>query len=289
MIDSGYKVLAVVTQPDRESGRGRKIIVPPVKAEAQKAGLDVLQPERIRDSAFVETLRALNPSAIVVAAYGKILPPDIIHMPELGCVNVHASLLPKYRGAAPINRAIIAGEKTTGITTMLMDEGMDTGDILLQEETEIKGDDTAGSLSRRLSKIGAGVLIRTLKKLAEGSLRPVPQSGKASYAPVLKKTDGLILWSKTAGELCDFIRGMNPWPGAYSLLGNERIKFLKAAAKEGDTAAGAVMKVSKDELLIGTGSGLLSILEIQPAGKPIMTVRAFLQGRAIEEGMRFHG
>jgi len=288
LINAGHKVLAVVTQPDRESGRGRHIVLSPVKIEAQSAGLEILQPQNIRDAAFIENVRALNPSVIVVVAYGKIFPPEIIHLPESGCVNVHASLLPKYRGAAPINWAIINGAKKTGITTMLMDEGMDTGPVLLQEETGIKADDTAGSLSVRLSKTGVDVLAQTLKKLEEGNLRPVPQAGDVSYAPVLKKADGIISWSKPADELCDFIRGMNPWPGACSFLGNERIKFLKAVSKEGDAGAGMIMKVSKSELLIGTGKGLLSILEIQPAGKPLMTVRAFLQGRAIKEGVKFH-
>jgi methionyl-tRNA formyltransferase len=288
LLNSEYEVLAVVTQPDKQSGRGRHMMPCPVKLEAQRAGLKIFQPQRVKDTEFIKELKMLNPSVIVVVAYGQILPSEIIHLPEFGCINVHASLLPKYRGAAPINWAIINGEKITGITTMLMDEGMDTGPILLQEEVEIMADDTAGSLSKRLSEIGANVLMQTLKDLEQGKLRPIPQMGDASYAPVLKKTDGLIQWSRSATELCNFIRGVNPWPGAYSFLEGERVKILKAESVDGSGEIGVVEKITKEELLVGTGKDLLSILEIQPAGRPIMTVKAFLQGREIKKGMRFY-
>lgn len=287
LLDAGHEVLAVVTQPDRQSGRGRHMKACPVKVEAQKAGLRVLQPARVREAGFIEELKALNPSAIVVAAYGQILPGAIIHLPELGCVNIHASLLPAYRGAAPINWAIINGEKKTGITTMLMDEGMDTGPVLLMKETDITEQDTAGSLSLRLSEIGADLLIPTLKGLQSGEVKPQVQAGEVSYAPLLKKDDGLINWSKSAGELCRFINGMNPWPGAFSVLENERVKIIRAAPFDGDAEAGTVARVGKEELLAGTGSGMLSVLEIQPSGRAVMPVKAFLQGRTLREGMKF--
>jgi methionyl-tRNA formyltransferase len=287
LLNSGYEVLAVVTQPDRQSGRGRHISACPVKIEAQKSGIETLQPLKVRNSEFLEKLRSLNPSVIVVAAYGQILPPEIIHLPVFGCINIHASLLPKYRGAAPINWAIVNGEKKTGITTMLMDEGMDTGAVLLQEDVEITSEDTAGSLSGKLSKIGADLLIRTLKELDNGGIKPVPQCDEVSYAPLLKKTDGLINWSRSAREINNFIRGMDPWPGAYGFLEDERIKILQVVSLDENGEAGIIKRISKDELIVGAGKGSISILEIQPQGKPVMTIRAFLQGRKMKEGMRF--
>jgi methionyl-tRNA formyltransferase len=280
-------VLAVVTQPDRESGRGKRVISSPVKIEALHAGLKILQPQRVKDRDFIDELRSLKPELIAVVAYGQILPPEIIHMPEFGCINLHASLLPRYRGAAPINWAIINGERKTGITTMLMDEGMDTGPVLMQEETEIAPHDTAGSLSERLSKIGADVLTRTLDGIRLGSVKPVPQAKGTSYAPLLRKTDGLISWSKSASDLCNFIRGVNPWPGAYSFLDSERVGIIKVEVREGDAEKGVIAKVTKDELFVGTGEGLLSIFKIQPSGKKLMDIRAFLQGRELREGMQF--
>lgn len=264
------------------------MITPPVKYEAERAGLKILQPEKVRGTAFQEGLRVLNPSVIIVVAYGRILPAEIIRLPEYGCINIHASLLPKYRGPAPINWAIINGEDKTGVTTMLMDEGMDTGPLLLQTEVKIEEDDTAETLSQRLSEIGAQLLMQTLEGLKAGGLKPRAQEGEPSYAPMLKKTDGLIVWSKTARQLYNFIRGMNPWPGAYSFLQGKRIKILKAALVDDDGEAGVISKVSKDKLLVGTGKGVISILELQPEGKAVMTVKAFLQGRRITEGMRFY-
>ncbi|MEW6599550.1 MAG: methionyl-tRNA formyltransferase [Nitrospirota bacterium] len=287
LLDAGHEVMAVVTQPDRPSGRGRQLKPCPVKKEAQKTGIMILQPLKVRDQEFIGTLRALNPTAIVVAAYGQILPSEIIHMPQIGCVNIHASLLPAYRGAAPINWAIINGDVKTGITTMMMDEGMDTGPVLLQKETEITSEDTAGRLSIRLSAIGADLLLQTLNGLESGDVRPVPQAGEVSYAPLLKKDDGCIDWSKSAEEISRFINGMNPWPGAYSMLENERIKIIKAVSLEGSAEAGVIDMAGKEDLIVGAGSGRLSILEIQPSGKGVMPVKAYLQGRRLREGMRF--
>lgn len=288
LLGSEHEVIAVVTQPDRQSGRGRRLKSCPVKASAEEAGLEVLQPQKAKDKAFIDKLKQLDPSLIVVVAYGQILPPEIIHMPEFGCVNVHASLLPKYRGAAPINRALIDGVSRTGVTTMLMDEGLDTGPLLLKEETKIAREDTAGSLSERISETGASLLLLTLKGLKNGNLKPVPQEGEPSYAPVMKKSDGLIRWSSSAEDICNFIKGMNPWPGAYGFIEEERFKILMAFPVEGEGAAGMIESVTKAELLIGTGSGRISITWIQPSGKPVMEIRAFLQGRKLKKGMKFH-
>lgn len=287
LLKSGYNVVAVVTQPDRQRGRGRLLMPSPMKVEAQRHGLMVLQPERVRDDNFIMTLKNLNPQMIVVVAYGQILPPEIIYLPEMGCINLHASLLPRYRGAAPINRAIINGEKRTGITTMLMDEGMDTGPIILQREVEIKEEDTAGSLSTILAEEGANLLVKTLDMLKDGNIKPIPQSGEASYAPPLRKSDGVIDWANPAQRLHSFIRGVTPWPGAYSFLDKERIKIIKAVPVDGEGRPGVIEKVKKDELLVGTGTGLLSILELQPEGKSVMDIKSFLHGRKIERGMSF--
>ncbi len=288
LLNSGHEVLAVVTQPDRRSGRGKQIINCPVKLEALKNALRILQPLKVKDENFIRGIKILNPSVIVVVAYGQIFPVEIIDLPQFGCVNVHASLLPQYRGAAPVNWAIINGDEETGITTMLMDRGMDTGPVLIQEKVEIKIDDTAGSLSQRLSDIGADVLIRTLGGMESGGIKPVPQTGDISYAPLLQKTDGLIRWSKSAGEISNFVRGMNPWPCAFSFLDGERIKILKAESLEGNAEPAVVEVVGREKLLVGTGRGMLSILEIQPAGKSVMAVKAFIQGRKIKKGIRFY-
>ncbi len=292
LLNSGHEIIAVVTQPDRRSGRGRRVTPGPVKVLAQQAGLRVLQPATVRERHFINELEALKPSAVVVAAYGQILPSGIIRLPRFGCINIHASLLPRYRGAAPVNWALINGEEKTGVTTMLMDEGMDTGPVLLREEVRITPEDTAGTLSAKLSRIGADLLLRTLHGLENGSIKPVQQSGDPSYAPRLKKTDGMIQWSKPARELCDFIRGMNPWPGAYGFLEGERVRILKAAPAEPAADAGCrpgvICKVTTDEMHVCTGGGAVSILEIQPAGKSAMPVKTFLQGRKLREGMSFN-
>ncbi len=287
LLESQHEVIAVVTQPDRQSGRGRKVHACPVKEEALKAGISVLQPEKVKGPEFINEMRTLGPSVIIVVAYGQILPSEIINLPESGCINIHASLLPRYRGASPINRAIIDGENKTGITTMLMDEGMDTGPVLLQEEIEIRPDDTAGSLSDRLSHLGAHLIIKTLEELEQGNVKPVPQSLESSYAPMMKKTDGLIDWTKSASELSNFIRGMNPWPGAYTFLEGGRIKILGVKVLDEAGEAGTVERVSKDELVIGAGKGSLAVLEIQPPGKKAMAVRSYLQGKKMSKGIRF--
>jgi len=287
LIASGYELLSVVTQPDKRKGRGRQLSPPPVKKEAQIYGLTILQPESVKERGFIDSLRMLNPDMIIVVAYGQILPSEIIHMPRLGCINLHASLLPRYRGAAPVNWAIINGDKTTGITTMLMDEGMDTGPILLQREVEIRDDDTAGSLSERLAVEGVGLLIKTIDMLKGGDIKPIPQSDEPSFAPPLKKSDALIDWSMPAMRLHNLIRGLAPSPGAYTFFEGKRLTIIKTAPLEGRGEIGFIEEVTKDRLIAGTGSGLLSILVLKPEGRSVMDIKSFLQGRHITKGMRF--
>lgn len=287
LFQAGEEVIGVVTQPDKRKGRGHMPSPPPVKELALNEGIKVLQPANIKDPLFLNELSGMQPEIIVVVAYGKILPAQILKLPPNGCINVHASLLPKYRGAAPIPWAIINGEKKTGITTMLMDEGLDTGDIILQEETEITDSDNAETLSKRLSEIGAYLLIKTIRGIKDGSIKPVPQVGDPSYAPPFKKEDGRINWSKSAREIFNFVRGMYPWPGAYCYLNKERIKIIKVKVIEGSGSPRRIEKASGGELIIGTGEGLISIIELQPEGKKPMSAVAFLLGRHLKEGIFF--
>lgn len=285
LIKSGKNIAAVVTQPDKRQGRGHLLAQSPVKNVAMNRGIRVLQPLTMKDADFLNTLTDIKPEIITVVAYGKIIPKHILELPKYNCVNVHASLLPKYRGAAPIQWSLINGETVTGITTMLMDEGVDTGEILLQKEIKIETDDTSETLGRRLSELGAGLLLETIDRIASNSIVPRPQIGEPSYAPVIKKGDGKIDWSKSAVELFNFVRGMYPWPVAYCHLNGERIKLIKVKPADGEGKPGMVERARKDELLIGTGNGLLLIKELQPEGKKVMTVSAFLQGRNIKEGI----
>lgn len=286
LLNTGEDVVAVVSQPDKRKGRGRADTPPPVKEYALERGIEVLQPVTITDSTLMHKLSLLQPDVIVVIAYGKILRTPILVLPPYGCINVHASLLPNYRGAAPIQWAIIHGDVKTGITTMLMDEGLDTGDILVQEETDIYGDDTAETLGKRLAQMSAPVLLKTLQGIEQGTLSPSPQVGTPSFAPPLKKEDGVIDWSKTAQAVHNFIRGTYPWPCAYCYLNGERIKIIKAKALEGSGQPRRIQKAG-NELIVGTGNGLISIIELQPEGKKIMSAKAFLQGRRLKEGIFF--
>jgi methionyl-tRNA formyltransferase len=287
LLESGEEIVAVITQVDKKRGRDRMPFSPPVKEFAMRYGIRVLQPTNIRDPAFFRELSAIRPELIVVVAYGKILPLSILNLPPYGCVNVHASLLPKYRGAAPIQWALLNGEKKTGVTTMLMDEGLDTGPILLQEETEIADEDNTQTLSGKLSDLGVSLLMKTISGLKDGSLKPLTQVGTPSCAPPLKKEDGRIDWSKSSTEIFNFVRGMYPWPCAYCYLSRERIKIIGAKIVQGSGTPGRVEKVSKNELLVGTGEGLISIIELQPESKRPMPASAFLQGRKLREGSYF--
>lgn len=285
LIETGEDVTLVVTQPERAKGRGHKLLPTPVKAAAKEMGIQVIEPLTLKDNDLILRLSETQPEFIIVVAYGKILPRRILDIPLRGCINLHASLLPKYRGAAPIQWALINGEEITGITTMLMDEGLDTGPVFLKRELRIEENDNAESLSRKLSEMGATLLIETIRGIRSGSLRPKPQEGEPSYAPPLKKKDGDINWNKTAREIFNLIRGTYPWPGAYCTIGSERVRILKAKPLNDLTGRpGVIEKVTKDELLVGTGKGLLSILELQPSGRSSMTIMAFLQGRRLIQG-----
>ncbi|MGQ0812183.1 MAG: methionyl-tRNA formyltransferase [Nitrospiraceae bacterium] len=291
LLKSDDSVVGVVTQPDRPKGRGQSLTASPVKMVCEREGLPYLQPQKMKDPAFLDALRAWQPDLIVVAAFGRILPPVILSLPLKGCVNVHGSLLPKYRGAGPVQWAIIHGERETGITTMLMDEGMDTGAMLLQERTPIRPDDTAGSLSGRLAEIGGALLVETISQLKAGTLAPRRQDhSQASLAPLLKKEDGLIDWTRRASEIANRVRGLSPWPGAYTFLKSERWQIWQVSATEQPAehvAPGAIAAVTKDAVCVATGAGALALTEIQPANSRRMKVSDYLAGHPLYPGERF--
>ncbi|GAB5047526.1 methionyl-tRNA formyltransferase [Thermodesulfovibrio sp. TK110] len=284
LVSKKEKIVLVVTQPDKPKGRGKIIQPCEIKKIALEFGLNLAQPEKLRDESFIKKLKELNPEFGVVVAYGKILPKEILEIPKYGCINLHASLLPKYRGAAPVQWALIKGEKITGVTTMLIDEGVDTGPVLLQREVPIEDEDNAQTLAHKLSTVGAELIIETIEKMRKKEIKPEPQKGEPSYAPQLRKEDGKIKWNLSAREIFNLIRGTYPWPCAYSFLKNERLKIIKAEVLEGVAPAGSVVK-AKNELIVGTGNGLLRILLIQPEGKKVMTAKEFLSGRKINEGV----
>lgn len=284
---SNQDVALVVTQPDRPKGRGKTLLPPPVKSVAQNLGYKVVQPLSIRTKEFHSLIENINPDIIVVVAFGHILPENILASPSLATINIHASLLPKYRGPAPIQWAIINREKETGVTAMLMDQGLDTGDILFDSKINIDPGDTAATLHDRLSDLGANLLIQVLESFDKGDINAVPQDHSiATYAPLLKKSDGHINWNKSAVILEAFIRGMNPWPGAFTYHGKKRLKIFKAnpGAIDVDLPPGSVIKGFADELRIATGKGALSILEIQAASGKRLPVKDFLMGYNLPVG-----
>ena len=285
LIDSEYELVAVVAQPDRPKGRGHKLTPPPTKVLAQEHKITVLQPDKIKNQEFYDQLQYLNPDLICVTAYGKILPREILELPQHGCINVHASLLPKYRGAAPINWAIVRGETVTGVTTMLMDKGMDTGDMLLVQELHIAEDDDAGTISEKLSHMGGELLIKTINQLKEGTLNPIKQDETlATNAPMLKKSDGEIHWAKQATEIHNLIRGMNPWPGTFTKLGDKSLKIFRTQIVEGEGNPGEIINSQKYSLTVATGKGALEILELQLEGNKRLDVKSFITGHPIELG-----
>jgi methionyl-tRNA formyltransferase len=291
LLQSEDTVVGVVTQPDKPKGRGQTMAASPIKHLAEKAGVPILQPLKMKDPAFLDTLRAWQPDLIAVTAFGRILPPVILEMPPKGCVNVHGSLLPKYRGAGPIQWAVINGEHETGITTMLMDAGMDTGAMLLQERVPIHPEDTAGSLSEKLAKVGGPLLVETIRRLKDGTLTPQPQdNSQATMAPLLEKEMGQIDWTSGAIEIANRVRGLSPWPGAYTHAGQERWTIWKARALDDPTTAepGTAVAVTKEAIHIATGRGLLAILELQPANSRRMTVQQYLAGHRLTPGFRLH-
>jgi len=277
-----HEISLVVAQPDRPAGRRRALRPPPIKEEAASLGLSVFQPERINADGSLERLRASAPDAIVVAAYGQLLKEDVFELAPRGAINVHASLLPAYRGAAPIHWAIIRGETETGITTFLIDAGMDTGDLLLQRRLDIGPDETAGELEARLARLGAEVIVETLDGLQGGRLAPRPQPEEGvSTAPRLSRDDGRIDWSALAHRIHDLVRGTSPWPGAWTLLDGERIKVHRTArisVESGRIPPGEIGLRETDRLLVGTGDRLIEILEVQREGRPRISGTDFLHG-----------
>ncbi|MBX3307941.1 MAG: methionyl-tRNA formyltransferase [Nitrospira sp.] len=289
LLSSSDQVVGVVCQPDRPKGRGHQVVAPPVKLVAERAGIPVLQPLKIRTPEFLQALSSWQPDVIAVAAYGRILHTPILQLPPMGCVNVHGSLLPKYRGAAPVQWAVINGETETGITTMLMDEGMDTGAMVLQAKLAILPDDTAGTLAPRLAALGGRLLIETLVQLKAGTLVPTKQDDQqATMAPLLKKEDGLIDWTLSAKTLTNRVRGLSPWPGAYTFLGHERWNIWKAVLQGTATTdtPGTIVAVNKQSIVVATGDGLLEIREIQTANSKRMAVAQFLAGHRVTVGQQ---
>lgn len=283
LLDSPHQVVGVFSQPDRPKGRGYKLMPPPVKELAQARQVPVYQPQKLRDGAALEILQKLAPDVIVVAAYGRILPKEILELPPYGCVNVHASLLPKYRGAGPVQWSVIQGEKTTGVTTMFMAQGMDTGDILEQSQVAIGQDETAGELMDRLAGLGARLLLHTLELLEAGEAVRTPQAeSEATYAPMLKKSDGALDFSQPAQKLYDRIRGVSPWPGAYAYLDGKLIKIHKAALLPDQKGEPGLLAEEK-RMIVGCGEGSLELLQVQPQGGRRMRGEDFLRGvRGVE-------
>ena len=302
LLEAGHEVVLCVTQPDREKGRGKAVQCSPVKEEALLRGIPCFQPERLRREENVAQLRALlqeDPADVgVVAAFGQILPQSVLDLPKYGCLNVHTSLLPKYRGASPIEAAILAGEKVSGVTTMQMDAGLDTGDILLQEEVAIDPAETGGSLTEKLAAAGGALITETLRQLQAGTLRPRPQEGESSYAGLIRKEQGLLDFSLPAGQLDRQIRAFDPWPGTYTFRKGKRLKICQAAVlpepeaaaetagEESAAAPGTVLAASKAGIDVRTGEGILRILTLQPEGKKEMAADAYLRGYAMKAGER---
>lgn len=292
LIKSKHEVIAVITQPDKPKGRGKKLVYTPIKEVAISNNIDVYQPNKVKNKEFIEIIKKLNPDVIIVVAFGQILSKELLEIPKYGCINVHASLLPKLRGAGPIQWSIINGENKTGITTMYMDVGLDTGDMLLKEEVIIEPDETGGSLHDKLSKVGGDLLISTLEGIENKTIERVPQNNEeASYAPMLDKNMGNIDWSKSAKEIEQLIRGLNPWPSAYSYLEGNLFKFWKAEVFDTDNKyeAGTICEIIGDKgFVIKCKEKGLLVTEIQQQGKKRMETSAFLRGANINEGMKFN-
>lgn len=284
-----HQVAAVVTQPDRQRGRGKKVQFSPVKEKAAEYKIPVLQPGKARDKEFIQELETITPDVIVVVAYGQILPERILNLPKYGCINVHGSLLPKYRGAAPIQWAVLNGEEKTGITTMYMEKGLDTGDMIDKAEVVLDPKETAGSLHDKLMNLGADLLLETLDKLEKGTIvRTKQDDSQSCYAKMLSKEMGRMDFSRSAKELEQWIRGMNPWPSAYTTMNGKTLKIWDAdvVSYEGSEEPGTVVKVTKDTIIVAAGEGALALKEIQLAGKKRMPVQAFLLGSSVETGIR---
>ncbi|MBU0663711.1 MAG: methionyl-tRNA formyltransferase [Proteobacteria bacterium] len=289
LLNGPDKIVAVVTQPDRPKGRGKKLAPPPVKVAAEEAGIPILQPTKIRTEEFLNTLKSYEPDLIIVAAYGRMLPASILELPRLGCINIHGSLLPRHRGAAPIQWAIIKGDSQAGVTIMQMDVGMDTGDILLPAAIPVAEDETAGSLFTKLAELGGTTLLQALDLLRKDRLIATRQDHTlATEAPPLTKEDGCLDWTRPAKELHCLIRGLDPWPAAYSFMDGQRFRFFapEIIHKECRQPAGTLILADHQGLLIATAQDCLLIKEIQPEGKKRMTVEAYLCGHPLTPGLQ---
>ena len=289
LVEAGHEVAAVVTQPDKPKGRSKELVFSPVKQEAVKLGIEVLQPEKARNEEFIEKLRTYNADIFVVVAFGQLLPKSIIDMPRFGCVNVHASLLPEYRGASPIQWAVIDGCEYSGVTTMKMDEGLDTGDILLVKKVKLDKKETGGSLFDKLAEEGAALLIRTLPSIADGTAvyTKQPEESPTPYAAMISKKMGLMDFSKSAVELERLVRGLNPWPSAYTFLNGKTLKVWKCAVERaecGKEAPGTIIGVDKSGIHVACGSDTLILKEVQLEGKKRMETDAFLRGYQVTAG-----
>lgn len=286
LIEAGHEICAVVTQPDRQKGRGKEMAPSPVKECASEYGIPVLTPVKIKEAEAIEELKKYPADIFVVAAFGQILSEEILNMPKYGCVNIHASLLPKYRGAAPIQWSIIDGEKETGVTIMQMDKGLDTGDILFQKKVPITEEETGASLFDKLAEAGAELIVEALAKIEKGEVTPVKQDDNNScYAKMLSKSTGKIDWNKSAVEIERLVRGLNSWPSAYTEYKGKQLKIWKAEVLPHiEGKPGTIAKVTKDAVIVCTGDGALSLLEIQLEGKKRMSTKEFLLGRTFAEG-----
>ncbi|WP_407307560.1 methionyl-tRNA formyltransferase [Desulfosporosinus sp. SB140] len=299
LVNHGHEVVGVFTQPDRPAGRGKKLKSSPVKSAAEELSLPIFQPVRLKTAEEIQRLRELSPDCIIVVAYGQLLSKEILDLSPKGCINVHASLLPSYRGAAPIHWALINGEERTGVTTMQMDEGLDTGDILLKRDIIVSEEETMGEVHDKLAVLGGDILIETLRELEKGTLKPTPQTGESNYAPLLKREHERLNWTCRAVELHHQIRGLNPWPGAFTVFRGENLKVWRSAVFSPEKTpeieksvhetldSGQILGVSGDGLLVQTVDGILWILEVQPAGKRPMSARDFFNGRHGQVGEQF--
>ena len=285
LIGRGEQIVAVVTQPDRPKGRGQKLMPPPVKELAEKNGIPVYQPLKVRDPEFVDIIRGLKPDVIVVVAFGQILPKALLDIPPHGCINVHASLLPRYRGAAPLNWCILNGEVETGVTTMLMDVGLDTGDMLLTRKTPLDENEDIASLHDRMAAMGAELLAETLERMASGNIVPEPQnSADSCYAPMLKKEDGTINWHTDARSIHNQVRGLAVWPGAFTTIGDQVLKIFRTRVGTGSGEPGTVLQAAKDVFEVACHTGSLFLYELQLSGKKRLDCTSFLSGHPVPVG-----
>lgn len=287
LIDKKYDIIGVVTQPDKQVGRGKKIVFSPVKQVAIENNLPVYQPVKAKEESFINEIKDLNPDVIVVVAYGQILSKEFLEIPKYGCINVHVSLLPKYRGAAPINWVIINGEEKTGVSTMFMDEGLDTGDVILQSEFALDDEITAGELHDKMTVEGAKVLCETLDLIKEGKTPRTPQNhDEFSYAPIMDKNLGHVDFSKTAKEVHNLVRGVNPWPSAYTTYMDKKMKVWKTKVldEKSSKEPGTILKVDQDGIRVATKDNVILISEIQMPNKKRMEVKEFIKGNTLEVG-----